>query len=326
MNAVQGTLRDHLGLYGYHLEHYKLSTFLQRFKGVGSIVDVPHDERTRSLMDAGNRLRELTGRNDILAMVAINEIHLKRAEFGQGVIFDTFHVLESLKRPEEVDALRRVYGDGFFLLGLYSSETHRLAYLMEDKGLSEEKSMDLIRRDQNEDGQFGQRTRATFQLADAFINLDAADFKQQTNRIIDLLLGEPFTTPTRDEHAMFLAYASSLRSADLSRQVGAVILSASGEIIATGANDVPKFGGGLYWPGIEDARDYVFGEDSNAVRREEMIQTIIELLKKSGSMIEDSKLRAAVDAGLSKSLLLDITEFGRPVHAEMEALLACARI
>jgi deoxycytidylate deaminase len=41
---------------------------------------------------------------------------------------------------------------------------------------------------------------------------------------------------------MFMAFSSALRSADLSRQVGAVIAK-NGDLIASGANDVPKFGG-----------------------------------------------------------------------------------
>lgn len=46
-------------------------------------------------------------------------------------------------------------------------------------------------------------------------------------------------------------YLSSLRSADLSRQVGAVI-SKDRNIISTGANDIPKFGGGQYWPEFDE--------------------------------------------------------------------------
>ena len=55
------------------------------------------------------------------------------------------------------------------------------------------------------------------------------------------------------EYAMFMAYAASLRSAELGRQVGAVILSQQGEFISVGANEVPCGGGGLYWS--DDAHD-----------------------------------------------------------------------
>ena len=60
--------------------------------------------------------------------------------------------------------------------------------------------------------------------------------------MVDLWFGNPFITPTFDEHAMFLAFSAALRSADLSRQVGAVITKDS-QILSAGANDCPKAGG-----------------------------------------------------------------------------------
>ncbi len=120
---------------------------------------------------------------------------------------------------------------------------------------------------------------------------------------------------------MFLAYAASLRSADLSRQVGAVVVSAMGDIIATGANDVPAFGGGLYWPGPSDQRDFRRGEDSNKVEINRIAKEIAEELLPEA----DSSKQAQVLESLRRTGLHDLTEFGRPVHAEMEALLQCAR-
>ncbi len=70
----------------------------------------------------------------------------------------------------------------------------------------------------------------------------------------------------------FMAYSASLRSADLSRQIGAAICN-NNEVLAMGANDCPKFNGGLYWPlydeseeeyiDIDCGRDYKLGYDSN---------------------------------------------------------------
>ena len=48
------------------------------------------------------------------------------------------------------------------------------------------------------------------------------------------LIWMPYVTPLFDEFAMFMAFAAALRSADLSRQVGAVV-GKSNEIISTGA-------------------------------------------------------------------------------------------
>jgi deoxycytidylate deaminase len=122
---------------------------------------------------------------------------------------------------------------------------------------------------------------------------------------------------------MFTAYSSSLRSASLSRQVGAVVTSAEGEVIAVGANDVPKFGGGLYWPGSADQRDHKWGFDSNDKRRSEIILDVMRRVRPEGGSDED--LLAEGRRLLKGSLVHDLTEFGRAVHAEMEALLSCAR-
>ena len=120
---------------------------------------------------------------------------------------------------------------------------------------------------------------------------------------------------------MFLAFAESLRSADLSRQVGAVVVSSAGEVIATGANDVPRHGGGLYRPGVGDQRDYVWGEDSNKVQIEKIVQDILHRAQPKPKPASRSELENV----LRGSRLHDLTEFGRAVHAEMEALLSCAR-
>jgi deoxycytidylate deaminase len=123
---------------------------------------------------------------------------------------------------------------------------------------------------------------------------------------------------------MFLAYASSLRSGSLARQVGAVITSKEGEVIATGTNDVPTKGGGLYQPGKLDRRDHIQGYDSNTKRRAEIVEDIMTRLAQRITF-EGDPLTVGMDL-LADSLVLDITEYGRDVHAEMDALLACARI
>ena len=133
---------------------------------------------------------------------------------------------------------------------------------------------------------------------------------------------------------MYMAFSASLRSADLSRQVGAVVTNNS-NILSTGANDIPQAGGGLYWPiynheskKVEDAdngRDYKIGIDSNAQEKQKIIENILENLPLSlKEKLNHSEL-GELKEHLSKSKIKDITEYGRVVHAEMEALLACAR-
>lgn len=187
-------------------------------------------------------------------------------------------------------------------------------------------------RDEAEDEiPFGQRTRDTFHLADFFVHLDSDEDKlwNTIERIKQVIFGHPYVTPVFDEFAMFMAFSASLRSADLSRQVGALV-ARDGEVLSTGANDCPRFGGGLYWPeadsrgsvrDVERGRDYKRGFDSNDHRKSRIVDDVIESIVDAGHSIDEAAIREA----LRKSPIDDITEYGRVVHAEMEALLACAR-
>src|SRR5439155_301649 len=87
----------------------------------------------------------------------------------------------------------------------------------------------------------------------------------------------------------------------------------------------PAAGGGLYWPGPDDQRDFRRGFDSNEMQRNKIITEIwgdlLTVLEKRPS----KEVSARILAVLEKSAVADITEFGRAVHAEMEALLSCAR-
>ena len=178
----------------------------------------------------------------------------------------------------------------------------------------------LFKRDEAEDDELGQQTRDTYHLADAFVAT-----KEDVQRFLDLVFGEPHKTPTDDEDAMFLAFSAALRSADLSRQVGAVIVSAHGEIVGTGANDVPAPGGGPYRPGRSHKRDHALGGDPNQQRRDAIIVDVTRRLIESCKDSPDEDVLKIARTRLEGSPIMDITEFHRAVHAEMHAILACAR-
>lgn len=287
-------------------------------------------DRLDSSMKAGNKIREVTGHSDFFSRWAVTAIAQERdyKDSKQDRKFSrTAHILHSLKRPEEAKRLRAIYTSGFYLVGVFCDAEQRI-HSLRDRGMSLEEARKLIERDQNEQEVFGQRTRDTFHLADVFINLNLFDFdqtKREIERFLDLIFGCPFITPTQDEHSMFLAFASSLRSASLARQVGAVIASANGELIATGANDTPRAGGGQYRPGAPDKRDHIYGIDSNTKKRNEIIVDVVKRFTNDNSL----GFQELLDLGLEKlkgSSLLDITEFARDVHAEMEAISSCARV
>jgi deoxycytidylate deaminase len=319
LGRFQDGLQSLLLQYGYQAPSpIRVSSFLDRISVNGSKVDRTSEySRIRTSMTIGTELRESQKRGDVLALYSAGRIAEGRAPADQPQKRRA-HIINSLKHPDEVVALRRIYGAGFFLIGVYSPEDDRRNHLVQRYGMKESEAEDLIRTDEAEGPSLGQKTRDTFHLADVFVNFRAEEnTNKQLERFLDLVFGDPFQTPTEDEHWMFLAFASALRSADLSRQVGAAIVSRDGDLLATGANDVPKHGGGFYWPGPNDRRDFVVGYDSNEV----MKQRIVEEVHKSLPDVERTKLAAALD----DSLVANLTEFGRPVHAEMDAIISCAR-
>lgn len=307
---------------------------------IKSIVPIPaYDEsseyeRVSAYMTAGDEVRRISGNDAALALGVVAAINSEREEIegGRLACFNRqATIVQSLKHPKEVEALRRIYGSGFFLLASFADEEARIRNLM-SRCMSEAQARELVQRDEDEQTSSGQRTRDTFHLADFFIHTDVAEDVrcERIRRIVQVMLGHPQLTPTFSEFAMFMAFASSLRSADLSRQVGAVIARAD-EILASGANDCPKSGGGLYWPEEDPetgrvvdhlrGRDYTRALDSNAREREAIIEDVCERLK--GHVAEGEQ--DAVRKALEHSRIRDITEYGRVVHAEMEALLTCAR-
>ncbi|MCB1018320.1 MAG: dCMP deaminase family protein [Acidobacteria bacterium] len=325
---VVDALEDQLNRYGYQMEHRRLSEHLRSLNLETELESQPEERRIESYMDAGNEARRIAERADFLALATVSDISQQRSvEQGEPLPHPRrAYVLDSLKRPEEVAALREIYGPAFFLIGVSASESDRLHHLTQDKHISETEAERLMKRDLDEGEEYGQKTRETYHLSHVFVALgddqSHTSLKTQVRRFVDLVFGHPYQTPTLDEHSMFLAYAASFRSADLSRQVGAAIVTEKGDVLAVGCNDVPKSGGGLYWPGEADGRDWKRGCDSNHERRDQMIADVIVRLLPDADEATVETMRSR----MATSPLQDITEFGRAVHAEMDAILTCSRI
>lgn len=317
---------NYLKHFGYETTVLKLSdrfNVLLETLGESPQIGNSEAERMHSKIQAGNRIRELTNKPEIMALVAAEEIASRRSFDSQDnpePLSKTAHIIVSLKRPEEVNCLRRIYGAGFYLIGIAADEDARAAYLTARKRLSESERERLIDIDANELKPFGQQTRNTFYLSDVFVSLD--HHESELKRFLYLAFGCPTETPNLVEHSMYLAYAASLRSGDLSRQVGAALVDSHGDLLGVGCNDVPTYGGGLYWPGPGSARDIDYKIDANDAEKMDMALKIMELINPSAS--EDERRRTAREV-LKPTGFFDITEFGRAVHAEMDALLSCAR-
>lgn len=332
-SRITDTIRNRLRQFGYETNSIRLSDwFPALFESLGMAWAPPGEPRELALymMDAGNRIRKETGSVDLFAQLASGLIRDWRArahgsdEAGKLPRPRTAHVISTLKRAEEVETLRRVYGPGFFLVGVAPSKSETARFFKE-RGFSPEDIDRVTLRDAdeargqtgtNDARRFGQQTRRTFELADVFMS--AGSYDPEIERFLDLLFGAPTVTPSPMEHAMFLAYAASLRSGDLSRQVGAALVDDAGDILAVGFNEVPKSGGGAYAASPDSHRDIERGHDSNEKEKRRMVQDVLRALGHSGTYDD-------VAESLRPTGLLDITEYGRAVHAEMDALLSCAR-
>lgn len=321
---VIDSLKSKLELFKYNVEVIKISSLLPTYTKTGEYT------RIRHYMKQGDRFRDKTKNNSIMAAGAIEKINkIRETLFGKKA-----YIIDSLKHPDEVELLRKVYGDGFYLFGIHADKNRRMDFLTQEKGCNPEAANELIRIDENENISNGQKTRDTYHLSDFFLNLGSNNdqVKNTLQRFLELIFSNPHLNPTFDEFAMFMAFNSSVRSGDLSRQVGAVI-SKNKQIISTGANDVPSFGGGLYWaePDIKtgkindfpDGKDYKRGIDSNKNTQNEIIQ---EILRDAVSELNlENEQKEKLERILKSSKISDLTEFGRVVHAEMEAILACSR-
>jgi deoxycytidylate deaminase len=208
------------------------------------------------------------------------------------------------------------------------------------------KAGDLIARDANEEGvDFGQRLSETFHIADVFIDgLSKREMDDKLTRFVQAFFGRTDIAPSKDEYGMYAAKSASLRSSDLSRQVGAAIFSDDGELITQGCNEVPKAFGGTYWDLEEpDFRDVRLGYDPNDILKKELLRDILDrmsndallsqraiLLGPPGEMVDKLTRKKQgpheKDGALASSLVMDLTEYGRVVHAEMCAICDAARL
>jgi deoxycytidylate deaminase len=320
-------------------------------------------------MNAGDKLREKTGRNDAAVLALLRYVQEARAAItGDRATPATkaTYVIHSLKTPEEIKTLRAIYAERFIAIGAHAPRSVRVGALARKIAETHhthksegyfETADHYIHRDQegSQDNPFGQSTSQAFPLADVFVDASTADtIRAGLRPFMELLFSNPFVTPSRDEHAMFHAFGASLRSASLSRQVGASIALPEGEILALGTNEVPKAGGGTYWQGDEpDGRDFRYSpRDLSHVMRENILANVLERLVEAGWKPPPSQGSAAKSGDteeatlgevlqsqldvlkddsaaelvrLKRSLLVeDLIEFHRGLHAETAAIVEAA--
>lgn len=324
----------------YDVRHVKVSSLISEVLSLKSFEN--EYVRIKSLMQGGDLIRQETAESDGVAALIVAE--LRRMRGGNDELPNsTVYLIDSLKNPAEVELLEKIYGRNFYTVSVYLPKEERTENLKNIIARSkhqppdedhEKLAIELIDEDEKGKDKSDQDVRGTFPLADSFVNAKH-DSEKQISRFVNLIFQEPFTTPTRDEYMMFLARATAMRSCDLSRQVGAVIASQQGWVVATGCNEVPIPGGGFFEEGMpisEDNRDHNKQYDPNYI---EIQRSLIEFLgvlqeadivssDKDSSEIVDSLLHGEFKKLTSNARVRNLIEFGRVVHAEMHALSQAA--
>ena len=184
----------------YTSHQVRLSSLLENFApNLGIEIPKkgsPEEIRINGFQEAGNKLREITGRTDAMVSLAIGAINnirdgqrKKPKNLGQNrraadkliPVRGQAYFINSLKHSSEAELLRQIYGDNFFLISVYSPHEHLFQRLCEQireshkaskvtKGF-EEAAKDLIERDQKQENlKHGQGVRDVFHLADFFLN------------------------------------------------------------------------------------------------------------------------------------------------------------
>jgi deoxycytidylate deaminase len=352
---------------GYTAKQVRLSDVIQEIASKGRRRRSEDEgQRIERLMRLGDSLRRKTQDGAIIAEAALQHVQFRRYEANQGSTRSTArrffspvrryaYIFNSLKHPSEIDFLRRLYGDLFFAISLYSPRASRVDRLAAAIARSRKASNVAAHRETAErlveldakagDDDLGQSVRTTFDKADFFVDMGDYDHTlSQIRRFLEIIFGHPFQTPTKSEYAMFFARGVGLRSADLSRQVGAILVNESGEVLGCGCNEVPQAGGGIVWAdseGTNDRRDFRLGFDSNSRKKHELIEEVINALldedwinkrlaRKGAAALTAIALHGPSKRGRKVGTLEDtrvdnIIEFGRIVHAEMNALTEAAR-
>jgi deoxycytidylate deaminase len=311
-----------------------------------------------TLQDLGDAMRDHAKDNSAVARALIRRIRLIRAtavgadaSSSEPVVPDGIrraYILDSIRHPAEVEILRRVYTNAFTLIGVVCDEQKRQDRLgVKYKNAGAQHAATFMKRDAKAKEMHGQRVSDAFHLSDAFLDNTEEryqkdktpnpdwDIADQLSRLVNIISHGQIVRPTSAETAMYTAHGAQMRSACLSRQVGAALVDSNGSVVAIGSNEVPRAGGGLYGEGFSDQtsldsrcayRAMPGGAPrfcSNTSEQVVIAADIVEILEKECGLNKAETAKAV--ALIRSSRIGELIEFSRAVHAEMDALLSAAR-
>ena len=360
ISEVANLLKNELEEQGFDVSIIKASSAIKEWS-IANDHEVPADsqraliEDTFTYQNLGDFMREHTQDYAAVVQGMMKNVRKVRAEktgveLKEGAPIEPddnnrAYIFDSIRHPAEVHLLRAVYHDSFSLIGVVCQEEIRMERLLDkfydhstrSDSSSKQKVDDLMQRDADDKkNDHGQHVAEAFFESDYFVDNTVHSERDKENwqmpemlgRLIDIKTHSRIIRPTIPEKAMHFAMTAQISSSCLSRQVGAAIVDENGDIIATGANEVPKAGGGVY------GKTFSFTDDGNDDRcfhsKNKTCSSNVEqnkLAEKLSSSMPVVKGDSEVDtiSILRKAGLKDLLEFSRAVHAEMDAITTAAR-
>jgi len=195
----------------------------------------------RQLQDCGNKFRK-TNELGYWAKDAVKEADALNLEGGAQIVFD------GIRNCAEIEFFRTEFPN-FYLIAVWCPHNHRWDRVKEKYRGNYAEFEEDDKRDADEDIEYGQQVQLCVDQADIVITNDkphspkqaaVSALKGKIKQYIDLITGASVRPPTREEMAMAIAYATSLRSQCLKRTVGAAITDRNGVLISTGYNENPE--------------------------------------------------------------------------------------
>src|SRR5882762_7814922 len=121
---VSNRITELLQAYNYRTKHIKVTSLVPLLEQIPKIEDHPQELYYSTRIDACNKLREISKRNDILACLAVMRIRDFRAAEPDGSedtpIPRIAYIVDQIKRPEETALLRQVYRDGYIQISCHA--------------------------------------------------------------------------------------------------------------------------------------------------------------------------------------------------------------
>lgn len=256
LDAVMVALSDALKTVSYSTNEIRLTNLIKEYERLYDLDFKDEIERYDKFIKAGDQICLDSKQKGIFALYGIASLqnHLPRQK-NMDLPTEVAHIFRQIKRVEEIEALREVFGRNVLMVACYSSKRDRVNSLVRkmiksSRGVNKTKlegqALQIISTDEDErDNPNGQRVMECYPHADFVIDCTSHEsLNASVSRLVKIYFGSPFISPSVDEYYSYLANSASYRSLDLSRQVGAAIVGHDCEIISMGCNGSAEIGRG----------------------------------------------------------------------------------